>query len=247
MDPRAIKAVCQLWRRAYAFGAPVKAFRPMWIDLEQTKSYNTMDTTADLVKCVRAYMKAAAVFREYANQNSDLELYTYGGHFWQYRPFLSEYDAQQKLDAATTDAERAKWTAEVANVREFTALEAEHAKFYSGYTHSAYNWDIVAEQGGDGFYNSLNAADVVINRHYPQWRNNKIVFVTPTWQIYWPQNGLDPAALRAMIDKPLPIELWKKQIDYAVSRGWDIYMWVGAGDFDLTPIKPHIDYLLRFR
>lgn len=247
MDPRAIKAVCQLWRRAYAFGAPVKAFRPMWIDNEGTKTYSATDTAAERVKSVRAYMKAADAFREYTNQNSDLELYTYGGHFWQYGPQLSEYDAQQKFDAATTDAERAKWKAEVENIREFIVLEREHARRYSGYTLSAYNWDVLAEQGGEGFFGVLNAHDVTINLHYPQWRNNKVVFVTPTWQIYWPQNGLDPAGLRAMTGKPLPLELWKKQIDYAVSRGWEIYVWIGAGDFDLAPIKPHIDYLLRFR
>lgn len=247
MDPRAIKAVCQLWRQAYAFNAPVKAFRPMWLDIEATKTYNQTSTAAERVKAVRAYMKAADVFREYANQSINLELYTYGGHFWQERPELDEYDAQQKLDAATTDAERAKWKAEVESIREFTTLEREHAKRYSGYTLSAYNWDLLAEQGGDGFFDRLNSGDVMINLHYPQWRNNKIVFVTPVWQIYWPQNGLDPAALRAKIGKPLPLDLWKKQIDYAVSRGWDIYMFVGTGDFDLTPIKPHIDYLLRFR
>ena len=247
MDPRAIKAVCQLWRRAYAFGAPVKAFRPMWIDNEATKSYSSTDTTANLVKSVRAYMKAADAFREYTNQNTDLELYTYGGHFWQYRPMLSEYDAQQKLDAAATDAERAKWKAEVDAIREFITLEREHARRYSGYTLCAYNWDITAEQGGDGFFGGLNAHDVIINLHYPQWRNSKVVFVTPTWEIYWPQNGLDPAGLRAIAGKPLPIELWKKEIDYAVSRGWDLYIWIGGGEMDLTPIKPHIDYLLRFR
>jgi hypothetical protein len=247
MDPRAIRAVCQLWRRAYAFNAPVRAFRPMWLDIESTKTYNATDTTAGLVKSVRAYMRAADVFREYTNQMSNLELYTYGGQFWQYRPYLSEYDAQQKLEAATTDGERAKWKAEVENIREFIVLEREHAKRYSGFTLSAYNWDLLAEQGGDGFFNVLNTGDVVINLHYPQWRHNKVAFVTPYWQIYWPQNGLDPAALRAKAGKPVPIELWKKQIDYAVSRGWDLYMYVGTGDFDLTPIKAHVDYLLRFR
>jgi hypothetical protein len=247
MDPRAIKAVCQLWRRAYAFGAPVKAFRPMWLDIEATKSYNATDSTADLVKSVRAYIKAADVFRDNANQNINLQLYTYCGNFWQYRPQLSEFDAQQKLDAATTDAERAQWKAEVQNVREFVTLEREHARRYNGYTFSCYNWDVFAEQGGDGFYNAINANDVVINLHYPQWRNNKVVFVNPSWTIHWPQNGLDPAGLRALSGKPLPIDLWKKQIDYAVSRGWDIFIWIGGGDMDLTPIKPHIDYLLRFR
>ena len=248
IDPRAIKAVCQLWRRAYAFDAPVKAYRPMWLDIEATKTYSATDTTADLVKSLRAYMKVADAFREYTNQGYELELYTYGGHFWQYRPQLDEYDAQQKLEAATTDAERTKWKAEVENIREFVALEREHAKRYSGYTQSAYNSNLVAQQGAEGFFNNLNGAEILINLHYPQWRHNKIAFVTPTWQIYGAtENGLDPAGLKARMGKPVPIELWKKEIDYAVSRGWDLYLWIGTFDFDLAPIKPHIDYLLRFR
>ena len=50
--------------------------------------------------------------------------------------------------------------------------------------------------------------------------------------------------INALDNKPVPLEMWKRQVDTAVARGWDIMIWTGY--LTLDPIKPHIDYVAKW-
>jgi hypothetical protein len=85
---------------------------------------------------------------------------------------------------------------------------------------------------------------VIVNKYYPEFRDNKVMYVSPVYTVMWKDSQADE--VKALDGQPVPLDLWKSEIDYLVSRGWHVYVWMGY-TYDLKPVKPHLDYLLRFK
>jgi hypothetical protein len=249
VDPRAAHAIAALAKTPWRFGATgVRANRPIFIDIEGTNSYNlnsyTTPTPEQAVQQVKNYIKMADAFRSHHKYAAG-ELYNYGGNLMQWYSYLSVEAWEQKIKDAPGPMEVARLRAELDAVKEFLKLEQDHAKRYNGYVALLYNWDIHAETDGESWFHSVDMNDGTVERYYPYWRNSKIATVIPTWEIYWPHNSVVGDKLRDMAGKPIPLDLWKKQIDYLVARGWHIYVWIPYND--VKPYKAHLDYLLRFK
>jgi hypothetical protein len=107
---------------------------------------------------------------------------------------------------------------------------------------SLYDWDAMAETGGEYWFDLAAAEDARIARECPEFAHNKVAFVCPTWQIYWPQNLIHKENAK-LADKPIPLDVWKRQIDWLVAHDWDIFVWTGS--LPPEPIKEHIAYVAK--
>jgi hypothetical protein len=121
-------------------------------------------------------------------------------------------------------------------------VEAELAKEASAVCLSLYNWDRVAETDGAQWFEDLAGVEALIDKDFLQFKHRKVVLMLPVWQVIWPEHVKPEHA--AMNGKPVPLELWKRQIDVLVKHGWDIYVWTGSVVID--DIRPHLEYVGRF-
>lgn len=127
-----------------------------------------------------------------------------------------------------------------------TFLKSELDKYYNefaGITIGCYliDWDA---QNPARWRSEVGALDNVVRRWSPLNYKNKIVFVTPTWQIYYA-----PAQrpwVTAMNGKPIPMGIWSRMIDELVDEGYQIVLWPGNTLLD-DDIKARILYLAQYR
>jgi hypothetical protein len=199
----------------------------MWIDVEGPGVLTAPPTTpAAAVATARANLDTARMFREFHNLNWELELYTYSGHLWMTYADLMDRDAMRARGASAGD---------LAAAEEFASIEREHARQYSGFTGSPYNGSVSIATGGESFFASIDRLDVYCRRYYPDLYDNRVAFVCPRYVA---------SAGDVKAGDPVPIGLYKRQVDYAVADGWHIFDWDPY--WDLPPVKQHVDYLLRF-
>jgi hypothetical protein len=121
-------------------------------------------------------------------------------------------------------------------------LNREFARQLNTLCYCFYNWDASAATRGDYWFTEITLGDLEIARLYPEFTANKIAVLIPVWQIYWP----DPKTpeITALDGKPIPLDLWKRQVDFAIARGWDIFIWTGL--LSLDPIREHLDYVAKW-
>ncbi|HEY7119089.1 MAG TPA: hypothetical protein VH475_21035 [Tepidisphaeraceae bacterium] len=107
---------------------------------------------------------------------------------------------------------------------------------------SLYDYDPMAETNGEYWFDLAAAEDARIARECPAYARNKVAFVCPAWQIYWPKNLIDKDHAK-LADKPVPLDLWKRQIDWLVEHDWDIFVWTGS--LAPEPIRDHLAYVAQ--
>jgi hypothetical protein len=120
--------------------------------------------------------------------------------------------------------------------------ERELAKESSGICLSLYSWDEVVVTGGESWFKDHANVQRLIDKYYPEFNKRKVVLMLPRWQVIWPQNIKPEQA--ALEGKPIPIELWRRQIDTLVKGGWDILVWTGPTLTD--GVEEHLEYVCRF-
>jgi hypothetical protein len=104
-----------------------------------------------------------------------------------------------------------------------------------------YNWDQCVATNGESWFDDHESVETWL-KLYPQFKDRKVALVRPLWEVIWPQN-VKPEH-RAMHGKPIPLELWKRQIDALVRTGWDLYLWMPSALVD--DVRPHLEYVARF-
>lgn len=225
IKPEITDALVALAKNAGRFWPEIKPFRSIWTDIEGTEIYNLFSykqvTSTESLRVVKAWLESAIRFRSWSNLTPSMDLFTYGGHLMGYMEHLFQESDKSVLN-------------------QVIELEREHARQYSGFTGCAYNWDMPWANGGDSWTQGVDWQQRILNLYYPQFRDNKWMYITPTWQIYWDSEG------RKYHDTPIPLELWKSQINYLATRGWNIFVWLGT-TWNLPLVKKYIDYLLRFK
>jgi hypothetical protein len=104
-----------------------------------------------------------------------------------------------------------------------------------------YNWDEPLATNGESWWVDYGNVKAWLGL-YPQFKDRKVCLVLPVWQVIWPEHAKPEHV--AMNGKPIPLELWKRQIDTLVKDGWDLYLWTGGTTLD--GIRPHLEYAARF-
>jgi hypothetical protein len=128
-------------------------------------------------------------------------------------------------------------------LKETEDLEKELAGEIGAVCLSLYNWDKCVETGGAHWFdNDFKGVTEFVDTQWPQFKHRKVCLVTPVWQVIWPERAKPEHA--ALSGKPLPLDLWKRQIDALVKAGWDVYLWTGPNLVD--DIRPHLEYAARF-
>ena len=195
--------------------------RPVMLDIENTKSVNLRGlapTKENRRAMVRHMINAVRAARE--ESKGGCEVWGYG--WFPLRVYYRPEDLPLLKD--TED------------------LERELAGELGAICLHLYNWDACVESGGESWFNDFKGVTDYIHSDWPQFKDRKVCLVCPVWQVIWPDK-MKPE-LVALNGKPLPLALWKRQIDALVKAGWDIYLWTGPTLVD--DIKPHLEYAARF-
>jgi len=104
-----------------------------------------------------------------------------------------------------------------------------------------YNWDLHAATAGETWFDEAASIDAQIKQHAPHLQ--KIAVILPYWQVYWPDTAT--ASAKAIANTPMDLRTWQRQVDWLVSQGWDIVLWLGYSK--LADVKAHAEYLAKFR
>jgi hypothetical protein len=138
-------------------------------------------------------------------------------------------------------------------MRELVAAEAELASLLSGFCGIAnYSDEMTMDTLPDGraWFEELDRRHKIVAKYYPQWAAGGagrggapklLAFVNPCFALNWPHNAT-PAQL-ALANKPVPMELWKRQIAELRRRGITPIAFCGLSLVE--PIKGHLDELVK--
>jgi hypothetical protein len=122
-------------------------------------------------------------------------------------------------------------------------LERELAKEVSGICQGLYSWDGPVATNGESWFDDLkNHVQAPIDKYFPELNDRKVMLVLPRWQLIWPEKAKPEHA--ALQNKPIPIELWKRQIDTLVKERWELFIWLGGTTSE--GVEEHLEYACRF-
>lgn len=204
----------------YQPGSAMAPYPPLVLDLEGLVNFSPGTTTASKVKYLQQWVDLIGWVREGGGGGAQ-EVYVYFTDAVANNVFGGDYDGADP------------------------ALKMAWGRFLntvSGYCIGGYIWDQPAEsvsRGGNAWHGMIGGAEAHIRKYAPQYAAGpKWYVLTPTYQIYWPQNALP--GIGALNGKLIPFAVWCGMIDLLVDKGYNIYIWNPGGEGD--DYKPYYAY-----
>lgn len=240
LDRHIIRGLAQLARNPSVYGADLKPYRPIFIDIEGSKIINGIEMVegkpvpglnnpVEFRKSLEHQLKLLEGLRSVTGEEH--EIYWYANYsFWQLKDQWS--DGRWEKDPQQAEA-----------FAECKRLLSETSRRLSGVTAQLYNTDFSIETDGEGWFAQVKMVEASIVRDMPQFANSKIAFLQPLHQVYWPHNLINKENA-ALNGTPVDLELWKKMLRYLHANGWDVFIW--TGEMRLEEIRPHLDAAAEF-